>query len=303
MTYHLPVLAQESVDALQIQPNGVYVDVTFGGGGHSRLMLEQLGPEGRLLAFDQDPDAKVNVPEDERLTFFPYNFRFLKRFLKLEGIREVDGVLADLGVSSHQFDSPERGFSYRFDAELDMRMGPAVGARTAADVLNTETAERLQQIFGEYGEVRNAKTLALRIAEVREQRPFQFIADLLEVAEALARGNKIRYLSQVFQALRIEVNDEMGALEELLHAATDILRPGGRLVVISYHSLEDRMVKHFMKTGNASGEQDKDFYGNIRRPYKVISKKALVPNDDEIQKNTRARSARLRVAEKRTMEE
>ncbi|MCB0642213.1 MAG: 16S rRNA (cytosine(1402)-N(4))-methyltransferase RsmH, partial [Phaeodactylibacter sp.] len=232
-----------------------------------------------------------------RLKFFPYNFRYLKRSLRMEGVTAVDGILADLGVSSHQFDTPERGFSFRFDAELDMRMGQQ-GPQTAAKVLNTYDADQLQTLFSRYGEVRNARTLAAKILEARQLRAFETIEDLVQVAEPLARGNRSRYLAQVFQALRIEVNDEMGALAEMLQAASDLLGPGGRFVVISYHSLEDRMVKNFFKTGNIEGEIEKDFYGNIARPFRLITKKARMPEDAEIARNPRARSARLRVAEK-----
>ena len=295
--YHQAVLAVESVNELAIQPDGVYVDVTFGGGGHSRLIMDQLGPDGKLLAFDQDPDAEANVPADNRLKFLPYNFRHLKRILRMEGVEKVDGVLADLGVSSHQFDTPERGFSFRFEAELDMRMGQT-GTQTAATILNTYDAGSLQSLFSKYGEVRNARTLANEIVETRRLKDFETIGDFLQVAERLARGGRSKYLAQVFQALRIEVNDEMGALAEMLEAALDVLNVGGRMVVISYHSLEDRMVKNFFKTGNIEGEVKKDFYGNIHRPFRLITKKARMPEAAEIEQNPRARSARLRVAEK-----
>lgn len=296
--YHLPVMAAECIEAMAIQPSGVYVDVTFGGGGHSRLILEALGSEGRLFGFDQDPDAVQNVPSDARFVLVQQNFRFLKRFLKLHGIKEVDGILADLGVSSHQLDEAERGFSYRFEAALDMRMNPAEEP-SAATVLNTASAETLQRIFSMYGEVRNAKTLAEHIVSARQVRSLQTIGDLLAVMEPLIRGNRPRYLSQVFQALRIEVNDEMGALADMLSQAHEVLKPGGRLVVLSYHSIEDRVVKNFLKTGNAEGEVQKDFYGNIFRPFSFPDSKMSQPSEEEIRSNPRARSAKLRVGEKR----
>lgn len=297
MAYHLPVLASESIELLAIVPDGVYVDATFGGGGHARLILEQLGPQGRLLGFDQDEDALANAPQDERFTFVHHNFRFLKRFLRLYGIRQVHGILADLGVSSHQLDVAERGFSYRFDAELDMRMNRQAG-KSAADVLNTYEPEALQELFGKYGEVRNARSLAERIFTERSHRPIRSIAEFLAIVAPLVRGHRARYLSQVFQALRIEVNDEMGALQEFLEQAFEVLQPGGRLAVISYHSVEDRMVKNFLKTGNVQGEQNKDFYGNIQRPFVVLTKKAMEPTEGEIAQNPRARSAKLRVGQK-----
>lgn len=295
--YHLPVMAAECIEALAIQPAGVYVDVTFGGGGHSRLILEALGAEGRLFGFDQDPDAVQNVPADPRFVLVQQNFRFLKRFLKLHGIKEVDGILADLGVSSHQLDEAERGFSYRFEAALDMRMNQADEC-SAATVLNSASADTLQRIFSMYGEVRNSKTLAEHIVSARQTRPLQTIGDLLGILEPLIRGNRLRYLSQVFQALRIEVNDEMGALADMFSQAYEILKPGGRLVVLSYHSIEDRVVKNFLKTGNADGEVQKDFYGNIFRPYSFPDNKMSQPLEEEIRQNPRARSAKLRVGEK-----
>ena len=293
MSYHDPVLLNESIELLAIKSDGVYVDATFGGGGHSRAILQELGPGGRLFGFDQDEDARANLPGDARFTFVAGNFRHLRRFLRLHGVQEADGVLADLGVSSHQFDTAERGFSYRFDAELDMRMNRG-GGPTAADILNTYDPEALQAMFGEYGEVRNARTLALRIAEVRSVKPFQRVSDLLEVAESLARGQKMRYLSQVFQALRMEVNEEVTVLEEFLQGALETLKPGGRLVVISYHSIEDRIVKNFLKMGNVQGQVESDFYGNIYRPFELVTKKAVAPSDEEIARNPRARSAKLR---------
>ncbi len=296
-SYHDPVLARECLEWLAVRPDGVYVDATFGGGGHARLMLNGLGPEGKLLAFDQDEDAKANVPDDQRMIFVESNFRFLRQFVRLQGFRQVDGILADLGVSSHQLDEANRGFSYRFAAELDMRMNQRDGM-TAADVLNTYPADRLQEVLGEFGEVRNARTLAQAIDADREKRPFRTIDDLLQTMGPLVRGQELRYRSQVFQALRMEVNDEVGALKDFLTDALSVLKPGGRLVVIAYHSIEDRIVKHFLKTGNAAGEEERDFYGNITRPFKILTKKAQLPTEAEIKRNPRARSAKLRVGEK-----
>ncbi|MEL7118771.1 MAG: 16S rRNA (cytosine(1402)-N(4))-methyltransferase RsmH [Bacteroidota bacterium] len=295
--YHLPALAKESIEALAIKPEGVYVDVTFGGGGHSKLIIEQLSDKGHLYGFDQDEDALNNAFEDGRFTFIQSNFRYLKRFLKLQGVKQVDGILADLGVSFHQFDEGSRGFSFRYDALFDMRMNQQ-GTTTAADVVNQYTADDLQQVFSKYGEVRNAKTLAQAIVEARAQRQIKTINDFLAVIDRLIRGQRQKYLAQVFQALRIEVNEEMEALEELLQQSLEILNSKGRLAVISYHSIEDRMVKNFMKTGNVKGEVEKDFYGNISRPFTLINKRAIVPNDEEIKLNPRARSAKLRIAEK-----
>ncbi|MEL6863498.1 MAG: 16S rRNA (cytosine(1402)-N(4))-methyltransferase RsmH [Bacteroidota bacterium] len=298
MTYHVPVLLEESVEGLLLQPNGIYVDATFGGGGHSKHILQKLGAKGHLYGFDQDEDVLPNlISENEHFTFVHHNFRFLKRFLRLHRVREVDGILADLGVSSHQLDSAERGFSYRFDAELDMRMNRKDGP-TAADVLNTYTAEQLQSILSRYGELRNARTLSKALVDGRRQSAYKRIGDLLLVAQPHIRGHRARYLSQLFQALRIEVNDEMGALRTFLEDGLELLKPGGRMVIITYHSLEDRLVKHFFKTGNFEGELIKDFYGNIQRPFRIVTKKALLPSEREIQENPRARSAKLRIAEK-----
>jgi 16S rRNA (cytosine1402-N4)-methyltransferase len=291
-------MAQPCIDGLVTNPDGVYVDATFGGGGHSRLILNHLGAQGKLIGFDQDEDALANVPEDERFIFVQHNFRFLKRFLKLHRIREVDGIMADLGVSSHQLDVPERGFSFRFDAPLDMRMNQQQ-EETAAALLQRLTAEELQDILSRFGEVRNAKTLAEQLVAEQRVKPIQTIGEFLAVVDPLVRGNRARYLAQVFQALRIAVNDEMGALEDFLNQCLEVLKPGGRLVVLSYHSLEDRMVKHFLKTGNVEGVQEKDFYGNIDRPFKVLTKKAELPTEEEIERNSRARSAKLRVGERK----
>jgi len=297
MAYHLPVLARESIQALAIKPNGIYVDATFGGGGHAQLILQELGDNGRLFGFDQDEDALANVPDDQRFEFVQSNFRYLKRFLKLHSVQQANGILADLGVSSHQLDVPERGFSYRFDADLDMRMNQQ-GEVTAADVVNTYTAEDLQRVFGEYGEVRNARTLAQRLVAERQVREIRTVNDLLTIIEPIIRGQRARYLSQVFQALRIEVNDEMGALEEFLEQSLEVLTPDGRLVILTYQSIEDRLVKNFLKTGNVQGVVKKDFYGNIDRPFKVITKSPIEPSEAEIADNPRARSAKLRVGVK-----
>lgn len=295
--YHEPVMAAESIDGLAIKEDGIYVDATFGGGGHSALILNKLGDKGRLFGFDQDEDAAANVPDDDRLVFVPHNFRFLHRFLKLHGVKQVDGILADLGVSSHQINVAERGFSYRFDSQLDMRMNRQ-GELTAEKVINTYSEEELQRVFSDYGEVRNARTLAARIVSERSTGNISTVGALLAVVEPLIRGKKERYLSQVFQALRIEVNDEMGALEAFLQQSLEALRAGGRLVVIAYHSVEDRMVKNFMKTGNAAGVAERDFYGNIYRPFHLVTKKALLPSAAETRANPRARSAKLRIAER-----
>lgn len=294
--YHIPVLAKESIDALNIKPKGVYVDATFGGGGHSRLILDKLDTDSRLIGFDQDEDALANVIDDDRFTFVHHNFRFLKRFLKLHGIRKVDGILADLGVSSHQLDEAERGFSYRFDAKLDMRMNQQSG-ENAADLLNTLNAEALQNLFSLYGEVRNSKMLASAIVAKRQASSIKTIGDFLAVLDPLIRGQRNRYLAQVFQALRIAVNDEMGALADFFQQAGEVLNPGGRLVVITYHSIEDRLTKRLLKTGNVEGRVEKDFYGNINKPFKVITKKAILPTLEEIKRNPRSRSAKLRIGE------
>ncbi len=297
MNYHDPVLLQESIEGLNIQNDGVYVDATYGGGGHSRMILKKISAKGHLYGFDQDEDVLPNLTENERFTFLNYNFRYLKRVLRLEGIDQVDGILADLGVSSHQINQAERGFSFRYDALLDMRMNQESG-QTAADLLNDYSADQLQTLFSKYGEVRNAKTLAQAIVNERTKKPIQTTADFLLIMNPLVRGNRNRYLAQVFQALRIEVNDEMGALEDFLKDCLQVLKPGGRLVVISYHSLEDRMVKNLLRSGNTEGTVNKDFYGNIDRPFKIISKKAILPGEEEIKINPRARSAKMRIGER-----
>lgn len=295
--YHTTVLLNEAVHALNIKPNGIYVDVTFGGGGHSRLILEQLDANGRLVAFDQDLDVQKNLIDDPRFIFYNHNFRELKRMLRFGGIKKVDGILADLGVSSFQFDEASRGFSYRFDAPLDMRMNQAAGI-TAAYILNNYDAIQLQRVLSEYGEVRNSRSLAQALVTAREGRPFKDISDLMGILTPLSIGDKMRYLSQVFQALRIEVNDEMGALKDFLHQSLEMLAPGARLSIITFHSLEDRLVKNFMKSGTFDGELQTDFYGNIHRPFKVISKKPIDPSAEEIKANPRSRSGKLRIAEK-----
>jgi 16S rRNA (cytosine1402-N4)-methyltransferase len=303
MTYHKPVLLDETINLLCIHPGDIYVDVTFGGGGHSREILKVMEGKGRLFGLDQDNDAKENAlkepfSSDEGFVFLEANFRDLKRMLRAEGLRQgsVSGILADLGVSSYQIDTAERGFSYRFDAPLDMRMG--ANGPTAADLLNQATEEELLHILSAYGEVRNARTLVKAILQQRGLKPFRSTGDLKKLAEAQCIGDRMRYLSQVFQALRIAVNDEMGALTDFLKDALEMLAPGGRLVVITYHSLEDRLVKNIMKTGNTAGQIDQDFYGNITRPFKLITKKAIEPSAAEQKANPRSRSAKLRVAEK-----
>lgn len=294
--YHLPVLLKESIDLLRLEGGETVVDATYGGGGHSKEILHRLNAKGLLVAFDQDADAYANILKDERLIFCQANFRYLDRFLKLEGIGEVDAILADLGVSSHQFDEGERGFSYRFpDAELDMRMN-VENANTASMILNTYEESMLQEMFSKYGEVRNAKQLAQAIVRIRASRSFRKVSDLLEALDEVGKGPKMKYYSQVFQALRIEVNEEIKALEEFLTASLEVLKPGGRMVVISYHSIEDRLVKRFFKTGNTEGNMEQDEFGHIYRPFSLINKQVIQPTESEIRKNTRARSAKLRAS-------
>ncbi len=296
--YHVPVMLQPCIDGLNIKPDGVYVDVTFGGGGHSREILKHLGPKGTLIAFDQDPDAQANIPADDRLVFIDQNFGFLRNNLRLKGFRQVDGILADLGVSSHQFDVPERGFSIRHNADLDMRMDQHRNL-TAAEILNTYTEDKLHKIFGIYGEVKNAKSLARAIVTARLEVPFTDINSLKSAISAyIPKGKENKYLAQVFQALRIEVNAEIQVLEDFLQQAAEVLKPGGHLVVMSYHSLEDRPVKNFMAKGKFHGEVEKDFFGNQQKPFNVITRKAIIATDEEIARNNRARSAKLRIAEK-----
>ena len=298
--YHIPVLLNESIDALNIKPNGVYVDVTFGGGGHSRRILECLDENGRLYAFDQDEDAAKNVIDDGRFTFIQQNFRYMKNFLQLYCGGKVDGILADLGVSSYQFDTPEKGFSIRYNGRLDMRMNQNA-AVDAANIVNTYDVASLASILSRYGELRNSMAIADAIVMSREIKPIETTDELKEsVSRFLPKGSENKVLAQIFQALRIEVNEEMKVLEIFLSQCAEVLNPGGRLVVLSYHSLEDRLVKNFMKTGNADGNLEKDFFGNQLTPYKLISSKPILPSDEEIQNNNRARSAKLRVAERRT---
>lgn len=297
--YHNPVLLKESVDGLNIDPEGTYIDVTFGGGGHSEEILKRLGEKGRLIAFDQDEDAAANVPQDRRFTFVPRNFRFLKKYCRLHAAVPASGILADLGVSSHQFDSPQRGFSTRHNAGLDMRMDRQL-ENDARDVLNAYPEEALHRILGMYGEVSNARTLARNIVLARAKKPVGTVEELKEILAPLARkGGENKYYAQVFQALRIEVNEEMDALRELLLQSLEVLKSEGRLVVISYHSLEDRLVKNFINKGKFRGEVEKDFYGNEIKPFEALTKKPVRPGAEEISLNSRARSAKLRIAVKR----
>ncbi len=299
--YHNPVLLRESVDGLAIRPDGVYVDVTFGGGGHSREILTRLGPEGRLFAFDQDMDAWENAPEDGRFQWIGANFRFIKQYLKFYGILKVDGILGDFGVSSHQFDRAERGFSTRLDADLDMRMDRQ-GALTAREVLNTYSEKRLRELLHRYGELRRAGAMARAIVGARAERPVKTTGELNDILRPfLQRGKEFKGLAQVYQAIRMEVNGEMEALRELLLQAVELVRPGGRLSLISYHSLEDRLVKRFIRSGKFEGEVEKDFYGNPLAPFRSVGK-LIVPSASEIEANPRARSAKLRVAERLEME-
>lgn len=298
-SYHIPVLLQEAVSALQIQENGTYVDCTYGGGGHSREILKRLGDNGSLFAFDQDADAVQNVPNDKRITFIPHNFRHLQRFLRLHKVTQVDGILADLGVSSHQFDEAERGFSIRFEANLDMRMDKRQ-TLTAYNIVNTYSEPRLHKLFEQYGEVTNAKTLATTIVQARRSLSLQTIANFKHAIAGAVKGNPNKYFAQVFQALRIEVNDELGALKEMLEQAPDLLKPGGRLAIITFHSLEDRIVKHFFKKGSFEEEEDTNpFARNTEaKIFRVLTKKPVIPAESEQRQNPRSRSARLRIAEK-----
>ena len=298
MTYHTAVLLHQSLEGLNIKPEGTYVDATFGGGGHSSAILELLGPKGRLFAFDQDPDARLNIPSDPRLVLIPQNFRYMKNFLKMYQALSADGILADLGVSSHQFDTPEKGFSIRFDADLDMRMNPSTGL-TAADVLMAYPEERLRFVFKTYGELEVAGKLARHIVNVRSDRPIRTTSALMELIRPfMKRGEEHQFAARVFQAFRIEVNDEIGALKELLMQSSAVLAPGGRLVVISYHSLEDRLVKNFIRSGKFEGEAEKDLFGNTKVPFKSVNRKPIRPEQTEIIKNPRSRSAVLRIAER-----
>lgn len=298
--YHVPVLLEESVSGLNIKPGGVYLDLTFGGGGHSREILKRLDADGCLLGFDQDEDALVNVPDDDRFVFVNHNFRHLRNFARYYGYEEVDGILADLGVSSHEFDEADRGFSFRFDAELDMRMNRRKGL-TAAVVLNTYDLDRLTNIFRNYGEVENARRLADLIVKSREKAEIRTSEEFYQaIVPCIPKQKEKKYLAKVYQALRIEVNGELEALKEMMEQAMEILKPEGRLVIITYHSLEDRIVKNFLKSGNAEGKVEKDLvYGHINHNFELVNRKVIVPAEEEIERNPRARSAKLRVAEKK----
>ncbi len=299
-SYHIPVLLKESIDGLNIKENGIYVDVTFGGGGHSREILKRL-TSGKLIVFDQDADAFENCPKDDRIIFVRHNFKYIKHFLNYINISKVDGILADLGVSSHHFDTPERGFSIRFDGELDMRMNQNAKVN-AADILNSYDEDDLFGIFKNYGEIKHAGKLVKGILNYRNVQAFKMISDLLDIVKKCVPANNYnKYAAKVFQALRIEVNGELDALKELLKQSVDLLNPKGRLSIISYHSLEDRLVKNFFKTGDVEkNEVEKDFYGNIKTPFKIITRKPILANEQELKINSRARSAKLRIAEKIT---
>jgi 16S rRNA (cytosine1402-N4)-methyltransferase len=295
--YHIPVMPDQSVEGLGLFAGATVVDATYGGGGHSRLILEKIG-NGKLFAFDQDKDAVANIIDDNRLVFIRHNFRYLKNFLRYYNTSQVDAILADLGVSSHDFNVPERGFSFRFDDRLDMRMNPGINT-DAAHIINNYSEEELISIFREFGEIKNSNRLVSEIIKYRREKPVLTTGQLKEIALKCSPPNiSNKYLAKVFQALRIEVNDEMGALKELLMSSLDLLRPGGRLVVITYHSLEDRLCKYFMKSGNFEGRIEADFFGNRLSPFRLINKKVIVPDQKETSLNKRARSAKLRIAEK-----
>ena len=297
MKYHQPVLLKESVEGLNIKPEGVYVDATFGGGGHSMEILKIL-KKGKLIAFDQDEDAMINIPDDKRFIFVRQNFRFLRNFLKYYGFKSIDGLIADLGISSYHIDTPQRGFSFRFDTKLDMRMNTKADF-SAQDIVNSYTNDQLTGLFRSYGELTNARHLAMKIADARNKRAITTVNELLEaIQDCLPKKNENQYLAKLFQALRIEVNKELEYLKEMLQQAAEMLKPGGRIAVISYHSLEDRVVKNFFKTGNFENKVKTDLYGNIERPLLPINNKVIVPGEAEINQNNRARSARLRIAEK-----
>lgn len=298
-TYHIPVLMKDSVDGLNIGSAGIYVDVTFGGGGHSREILSRLDADGHLYSFDQDADAEKNIINDNRLTFVRSNFRYLKNWMRYYGVDHIDGLLADLGVSSHHFDDESRGFSFRFDAPLDMRMNKRDGT-TAADVVNTYDEERLADIFYLYGELKNSRKIAAALVKTRAAHKIETTQDFIGAVESLFRREREKKdMAKLFQALRIEVNNEMTALKEMLRSATELLRPGGRLSVITYHSLEDRIVKNVMKTGNPEGKMKQDFFGRIETPFTLINNKVITPDDEELANNPRSRSAKLRIAEKK----
>lgn len=300
-TYHVPVLLKESVDGLDIVPDGIYVDVTFGGGGHSREILSRLGENGHLYSFDQDEDAEKNILNDNRFTFVRSNFRYLRNWMRYYGIEQIDGLLADLGVSSHHFDDETRGFSFRFDAPLDMRMNKRSGV-TAAEILNTYDEEQLANIFYIYGELKNARKIAASIIRARGEKPIVTTGDLMQITENLFMRERVKKeTAKLFQALRIEINHEMEALKEMLYGAQEVLREGGRLSVITYHSLEDRIVKNIIKAGNVEGKVKQDFFGRTEAPFRQISNKVIVPNEEEQLCNPRSRSAKLRIAEKSKM--
>ena len=297
-TYHVPVLLQESIDGLNIKPDGIYVDVTFGGGGHSREILKRLGENGHLYSFDQDEDAEKNILDDDRFTFVRSNFRYLHNWMRYYNVAHIDGLLADLGVSSHHFDDETRGFSFRFDAPLDMRMNNRSGV-TAAEILNTYSEEMLADIFYIYGELKNARKIASAIVKARSYKNIEKTGDLMQETEKLfLREREKKEIAKLFQALRIEVNHEMDALKEMLNGAKEILNEGGRLSVITYHSLEDRIVKNMMKAGNVEGRVTQDFYGRTEAPFRLISNRVITPSEEEQERNPRSRSAKLRIAEK-----
>ena len=297
-TYHIPVLLHESIQGMNLHPGGIYVDVTFGGGGHSKEILRNMGEGSRLFSFDQDADAEKNIINDGRFTFVRSNFRYLHNFLRYYGVPEVDAILADLGVSSHHFDDSERGFSFRFDGKLDMRMNKRAGM-TASDIVNTYEEDRLADLFFLYGELKNSRKLAAALVKARAGKNIATINDFLEIVRPLfGKEREKKELAKAFQALRIEVNQEMEALKEMLYAATDALKPGGRLAVITYHSLEDRMVKNIMRTGNVEGKAEQDFFGNRKTPFRLVNNKVITPPEEETGRNPRSRSAKLRIAEK-----
>lgn len=299
--YHVPVLLKESVDGLNITEGGNFVDVTFGGGGHSKEIYSRMDKNGHLYSFDQDADAEKNADgfDAERFTFVRSNFRFLKNFMRYYGVEHIDGLLADLGVSSHHFDDSTRGFSFRFEGKLDMRMNQRAGM-TAADVVNTYEEERLADVLYLYGELKQSRKIAAALVKARQEKPIETIGDLMEVSKTFFRNEREKKdMAKLFQALRIEVNHEMDALKEMLKSATEMLKPGGRLVIITYHSLEDRIVKNVMKTGNAEGKTEQDFFGRTNSPFTLVNNKVIVPSEDEQQRNPRSRSAKLRIAEKK----
>jgi 16S rRNA (cytosine1402-N4)-methyltransferase len=297
-TYHVPVLLQESIDGLNIKSDGIYVDVTFGGGGHSREILSRLGKNGHLYSFDQDADAEKNIIADDRFTFVRSNFRYLRNWMRYYGVETIDGLLADLGVSSHHFDDETRGFSFRFDAPLDMRMNKRAG-KTAADIVNEYDEAKLADVFFLYGELKNSRRIANAIAAYRQQKRIETTGDLMAATEKMMRTEKEKKdLARLFQALRIEVNHEMDALRDMLNSASQLLKNGGRLSVITYHSLEDRIVKNVMKAGNAEGKIEKDFFGRVSSPFRLVNNKVITPQEDELQNNPRSRSAKLRIAER-----